>query len=99
MSTFEEAVEKKIDDPKGRLTRLIKFVSGEPKELIKNCIQQPAEIGYEQAMQLLKDQYGDPYKVYVSYRKEIQKLNSIKPGDAAGFRKYVTGIQKRIGLT
>ena len=36
---FEEVVEKKIDDPQGRLTRLIKYTDGEPKEMIKHCIQ------------------------------------------------------------
>ena len=35
MTLFKEAVEKKVDDPKGRLTRLIKFTSGEAKELIR----------------------------------------------------------------
>ena len=39
MAVFEEVVEKKTDDPRGRLTRLIKYTDGEPKEMIKYCIQ------------------------------------------------------------
>ena len=40
MSSFEEVVENKVTDPKGRLTRLIQY-KGEAKDLIKPCIQQP----------------------------------------------------------
>ena len=36
MVVFREAVEKKIEDPLGRLTWLIKHTTGEVKDLIKN---------------------------------------------------------------
>ena len=36
MALFKEAVERKIEDPKGRLARMIKFTSGEAKELIQH---------------------------------------------------------------
>ena len=49
MAVFREAVEKKIEDPRGRLTRLIKYTTGEGKDLIKNCIHLPANDGYEAA--------------------------------------------------
>ena len=38
MALFREAVAKKIEDPRGRLTRLIKYTTGEVKDLIKNYI-------------------------------------------------------------
>ena len=58
MSTFEEVVENKIEDPLGRLTRLVQLTTGEAKELIKYCLQEKAEDGYEHAKRLLKEQYG-----------------------------------------
>ena len=39
MEIFKEVVEKRIEDPRGRLTRLIKCTSGEAKDLIRHCIQ------------------------------------------------------------
>ena len=54
MEVFKEVVEEKIEDPRGRLTRLIKYTAGEAKDLIKHCIQQPSAEGYENAMELLK---------------------------------------------
>ena len=43
MSLFEEMVESKVVDPRGRLKRLISYTKGEAKELVKHCIQQPTE--------------------------------------------------------
>ena len=54
MTLFSEVVETKIDDPRGRLTRLIKCTVGEPKELIKHCIQLPHNRGYQTAVTLLE---------------------------------------------
>ena len=36
IAVFDEVVEKKIDDSGGRLTRLIKYTDGQPKEMIKH---------------------------------------------------------------
>ena len=49
LAVFKEVVEKKIGDARGRLTRLIKYIDGEPKEMIKHCIQQPENIGNKNA--------------------------------------------------
>ena len=38
MSVFKEAVAYKIDDPRGRLLRLLKYTEGEARETIKHCI-------------------------------------------------------------
>ena len=67
MEVFKEVVEKRIEDPRGRLTRLINYTTGEAKDLIKHCIQQPSAEGYENAMELLENRYGDPLKILASY--------------------------------
>ena len=38
MAVFKEVVENKVTDPRGQLTRLIKFKKGEAEEIAKNCI-------------------------------------------------------------
>ena len=37
-----EVVESKVDDPRKKLTRLIKYTSGNARERIKHCIQLPS---------------------------------------------------------
>ena len=64
-------VEKRIEDWGWRLTRLIKYINGEAKDLIKHCIEQPSAEGYENAMGLLESRFGDPLKIFASYWREI----------------------------
>ena len=64
-------VEKGIENPRGRLTRLIKYTTEEAKDLIKHCIQQHSVEGYGNAMELLESRYGDPFKILANYRREI----------------------------
>ena len=49
METFKKVVEKRTEDPRGRLTRLIKYTRGEAKDLTKYYIQQPLSEGYKNA--------------------------------------------------
>ena len=93
-SIFKEVVESKIEDPRGRLTRLIRYTSGEAKELVKNCIYLPPGQGYQNAMEMLQARYGDPHKIMAAYRKEIKEWPSVKPGDSSGFRKFFNFLVK-----
>ena len=69
MSMFRESVKKKIEDPKGRLTRLIQYTRGEAKDLIKNFINDRPEYRYNNAMAVFHRQYGNPHTLLSSYRR------------------------------
>ena len=58
---------------------------GEPKELIKHCIQLPHDRGYQTAVTLLEKTYGNPHKILSSYRREVKDWPQIKFGDAKAF--------------
>ena len=88
MAIFKEVVENRIDDPRGRLIRLIKYTKGEAKELVMNCIHQPPREGYQIVKMLLEKRYGDPHRLLGSYRKEIKEWQQLKLGDAESFRKF-----------
>ena len=98
MEIFKEIVEKRID-PRGRLTRLIKYTNGEAKDLIKHCIQQPLSEGYKNALELLRIRYGDSLKVLTTYRKEIRRWPTIKAGDASSFRSFHNFLLKCQSVT
>ena len=49
MCTFKEVVKDRIKDTKGRLIKLIKYMDGEARELIKPCVQQQTHHGYQNA--------------------------------------------------
>ena len=85
---FKEVVENNVLDPRGRLTRLIKFTTGDAKNLIQHCIQLPEATGYRTAMRLLERTFGDPYSIVAAYRKEIKDLPAIKRGDETKLRQF-----------
>ena len=94
IAVFDEVVEKKIDDPGGRLTRLTKYTDGQPKEMIKHCIQQPAAVGYKNARSLLVEKYGNPHQILAAYHKEIKSWPQIKPADGIAYIKFYIFLLK-----
>ena len=94
MALFAEVLETKIEEPRGRLTRLIKFTTGEARELIKHCIQLPHNRGYQHARALLERTYGNPHKILSSYQKEIKEWSSLRFGNAKGFCKFYNFLLK-----
>ena len=85
---------REIDDPRGRLARLIKYTDGQPKEMIKRCIQQPAAAGYKNARSLLEEQYGNPHQILAAYRKEIKSWPQLKPADGTAYMKLYNFLLK-----
>ena len=94
MMLFRELVESKIEDPRLRLTRLIKYTTGETKELIKNCIEEPVNKGYKNALNLLYRIYGGQHTILAAYKKEVKVWPQIKVGDASGFWKFYNFLLK-----
>ena len=74
MTLFCEVVETEIEDPRGRLTRLIKYTVGEEKELIKQCIQLPHDKGYKYVKSLLEKTYGNPPQDFIFIYKRGERL-------------------------
>ena len=67
MAVFDEAVEKKIEDPLGKLTHLIRYTTGQVKEIVNNYIQLPLKEGYETTKQMMHKLYGDLHRVIAAY--------------------------------
>ena len=85
IEVFKEVVEKRIEDPKGRLTRLVKYTTGQAKNLIKHCMQQPSTT--LNGMELLESRHGHPLKILAFYQREIKKWPSIRAGDSTTFKQ------------
>ena len=99
MEVFKDVVERKIKDPRGKLTRLIKYTRGEAKVLITNCIQQPLSENYKNALKLLKGRYGDLHKILATYTREIKRWLVLEAGDLSPSRLYHTFLLKCQSIT
>ena len=93
-ATFQDAVEGKIDDQKGRLTRLIKYTRGEAKDLIKEFIHEDTSKCYDLAIKALDDEYGNPQWLNSAYMRELKQWPKIRPNDVAGYRNMYRFLLK-----
>ena len=93
-SNFTEAVEKMIDDQRGRLTRLIKYTDGDAKDLIKHCVHADPLHCYDQAISLLDAEYGSSHKISYAYLQRLHEWPSVKLTDTASFKKLYRFLLK-----
>ena len=88
--TFESQIESKLKSNDVRLRYLEQYVEGEPKELIKGCLHLDGQNGYTEAMKLLVEKYGDPYKISNAYIKKIEDWPYVKQGDDQALDRFAT---------
>ena len=88
--SFESQVEAKTSANDVRFQYLEQYLQGEPKELIKGCLYLDRHSGYLEAKRLLKDKYGDPYKISNAYIKKINEWPYIRAGDELALDRFST---------
>ena len=69
---------------------LEQYLEGEPKELIKGCLHLDSQNGYAEAMKLLVEKYGDPYKIANAYIKKVNDWPCIRQGDDQALDRFAT---------
>lgn len=88
MAIFREIGQSMIANPRQCLARLIKYTRGVMKELVKQCIQQPPELGYCNDLLTFEKKYGDIFRILSSHIKEIKSRSEGEANYAAGYRKF-----------
>ena len=93
-ASFKEVVEKAVQDQRGRLTRLIKYTTGDAKDLIKHLVHADDESCYDEAIKMLDLEYGNPHLIHRSYIKELRQWEPIKDNDTAAYKKLYRFLLK-----
>ena len=88
VTAFENLIEANTDSESSRLYYLIQYTRGDVKELMKSCLSMKSKEGYAEARNLLKQRYGQSYKIAASYVDRITNGPSIKPEDTAGLQRF-----------
>lgn len=73
-----------------RLRYLEQYLGEEPQELIKGCLHLDNDSGYPEAKGLLKEKYGDPYKISNAYIERINQWPCIRLGDELALDRFAT---------
>ena len=72
MAFFHVVVKNRIGESRERLVRLLKYTSGDAKEIIKLCVWKPPTIRYQNTKKILLQKHGNLYHVIVGYRKQMK---------------------------
>ncbi|KAK2879287.1 hypothetical protein Q8A73_007303, partial [Channa argus] len=86
--SIEHGIENRTDDNRDRLQFLLQYTSGQPHELVRSCIHMEPLVGYAKAKQMLKEYFGDDYKIAEAYIKEALEWQTIKPEDGAALQSF-----------
>ena len=79
--------EIRIDDARSKWIKSIKYTDGRPEKMIKQCIEQPANIEYKNTRSLLEHKYDNLHSIVAAYKKEIKALPQFKLADGPAFYK------------
>lgn len=81
LKAFQMNIEARCDSDSDKLYYLEKYTDGNPRKLVRSCFSGDTDLGYKQAMELLKKRYGNEFKIGEAYLKEIENWPTIKNDD------------------
>ena len=61
--SFDTRIQYRVTNSADQLYYLNQHLSGEPKDMVEGCLHMDPDKGYSEARRLLKQEYGDPYKI------------------------------------
>ena len=88
MRAFEHGVESKTENSRDRLYYLEQHTTGQPNDLVRSCFHMDPDQGYPEAKRLLKERFGDKYKISVAYIDKALNWPTIKSDDTKALESY-----------
>ncbi|XP_068675732.1 uncharacterized protein [Montipora foliosa] len=85
---FEHLVESKTSIPSARLYYLVQHTTGPVQELMKSCLSMREDEGYKEARKLLKERYGQNYKIAAAHVKRLVDGPVIKADDESALQQF-----------
>lgn len=86
--SFEHCIENKTDNNRDRLQFLIQFTRGQAQRLVKSCEYMSPDRGYQKAKRLLKENFGNEYKLSCAYLEKALSWPLVKSEDSRSLQDY-----------
>ena len=88
VKSFENLIETKTTSNSARLYYLVQYTSGDVQELMRSCLSMSLEEGYPTAKKLLKQRYGQDYRIATAYLARVTKVPPIKSEDGDALQRF-----------
>ena len=93
LKAFDNAVHNRSFDDCAKLTRLVKYCTGEPKLLVESCMLMDASEGYCQARALLEKRYGNRFTITKAWMDKVLQRQQLKARDATALQKFADDLR------
>ncbi|XP_063046862.1 uncharacterized protein LOC134440668 [Engraulis encrasicolus] len=91
--SFQNMIERKTDNNRDRLQFLIQYTKGQAQKLVKSCEYMAPDKGYQKALKLLKENFGNEYKICCAYLERALSWPHVKSEDAKSLQEYAMFIR------
>ena len=88
IAAFDAMIEKKVDSEKDKLYFLSKYTSGKAHEVVKGFLTWDSDKGYEEALKLLAQRFGNPFRVAEAYKAKLLNWPQIVEGDSSSLQDF-----------
>ena len=85
---FENLIESKTDSSSSRLYYLVQYTAGDVQELMRSCLAMSPDEGYQEARRLMKEKYGQNYKIAAAYVDRLTNGPPIRSEDGNALQKF-----------
>ena len=86
--SIEQNIERKTDNNTDRLQFIIQYTKGQAQRMVKSCEYMSPDRGYQKAKQLLKDNFGNKYKISCAYLEKVLSWTQMKSDDSKMLQDY-----------
>ena len=91
--SFENSVERVVDNDTAKLTRLMQFCRGKALSLLQCCTFMEPAAGYAKAKELLKERYGNNCAISKAWIDKVTQGQVIKPNANGPIREYADDLR------
>ncbi|KAG1654104.1 hypothetical protein GQR58_025201 [Nymphon striatum] len=88
MNSFKHNVDSTSISDSNKLTLLLNCCTGKARRLVQCCAGMDSTTGYQNALRLLKERFGNSYLIAETWISDLLQFNEISANDREGLQEY-----------
>ncbi|XP_038046026.1 uncharacterized protein LOC119720434 [Patiria miniata] len=93
IQSFDGAVGNTSVGANAKLNRLFQYCEGEALEVIRCCAMMQPDEGYAKARELLRERFGNDYRISETWVRRLTEGQQIMPGDCRAVQKMADELR------
>ena len=90
LRAFNQVIVERVSNYVDRMHYLEQYTRGKARDIVRSCSYMDPRDGFEHAMKLLTEKYGNEYHVAQSFSKKMREWPPLKQEDGAAMEEFAT---------